>query len=128
MELIAVLKRDCETCQMVEPVLAALREAAPLTLYSQDDPTFPDGLGGARDDTALEQSWRFKIDTVPTLIRMEDGDEVARTEGWDRAEWERVSGVSGFDDSLPAFKPGCGSRTARRPTRSARRARSTTGS
>ena len=112
MELIAVLKRDCETCQMVEPVLAALREATSLTLYSQDDPTFPRRAGGrARDDTALEQSWRFKIDTVPTLIRIEDGDEVARTEGWDRAEWERVSGISGFDANLPAFKPGCGSRS-----------------
>ena len=53
----------------VKPVLAALQDAASLTLYSQDDPAFPESLGGARDDTALETSWRHRIDTVPTLIR-----------------------------------------------------------
>jgi len=111
MELVAVLKRDCETCQLVVPVLATLREAAALTLYSQDDPAFPEALGGARDDTALEQSWRCGIEIVPTLIRMEDGREAARIEGWDRAEWERVSGIAGLGARLPAFKPGCGSRS-----------------
>ena len=60
MELVAVVKRDCETCQLVEPVLAELRNAGSLTLYSQDDPDFPESLGGARDDTALEQSWRLE--------------------------------------------------------------------
>ena len=55
MEFLVVLKRDCETCQLVEPVLAELRGEFPLTLYSQDDPTFPKGLGGALDDTSLEK-------------------------------------------------------------------------
>lgn len=111
MELVAVVKRDCETCQLVEPVLAALRNAGSLTLYSQDDPDFPESLGGARDDTALEQSWRLNIETVPTLIRFDGGAEAGRIEGWDRAEWERVSGMTGLGDALPAFQPGCGSRS-----------------
>jgi hypothetical protein len=28
--------------------------------------------------------------------------------GWDRAEWERVTGATRLGDSLPAFRPGCG--------------------
>lgn len=111
MELVVVLKRDCETCRMVEPVLVALKARVPLTLFAQDDPAFPESLGGARDDTALEESWRRRIEIVPTLIRVEDGKEVARTEGWDRGEWERVSGLEMPGDGLPDFKPGCGSRS-----------------
>ena len=111
MVLIAIVKRDCETCQMIAPVLAALQSTTDLTIYSQDDPTFPPQTGGARDDTSLEQSWRFNIDTVPTLIRLENGTEVTRTEGWDRADWERVSNISAPNLGLPDFRPGCGSRS-----------------
>jgi len=107
--LVAIVKRDCPTCELVVPALAALRERLPLTLYSQDDPAFPEALGGAEDDTALERSWRFAVETVPTLIRLEEGAEVARTEGWDRAAWERIAGVGGLAPELPAFRPGCGS-------------------
>lgn len=111
MEFLAVVKRDCETCKLVEPVLAALRDAHDLTLYSQDDPAFPELLGGAEDDRALEQSWRLHVETVPTLLRLEDGAEVARTEGWDRTEWARVTGMANIGVGLPPFQPGCGSRT-----------------
>ena len=58
MELIAVVKRDCETCQLVVPVLSALASQTDLTVYSQDDPDFPEEIGGAGDDTALEHSYR----------------------------------------------------------------------
>ena len=111
MEFLAVVKRDCETCKLVEPVLAELRDAHGLTLYSQDDPSFPELLGGAEDDRALEQSWRLRVETVPTLVRLEDGAEVSRTEGWDRTEWARVTGMSNIGVGLPPFQPGCGSRT-----------------
>ncbi len=111
MELVAVLKRECETCQLVEPVLAQIRARVPLALYSQDDPAFPEALGGATDDTALERSWQLKIETVPTLIRFEAGREIARVAGWDRGEWERVAQLPALGAGLPAFQPGCGSRT-----------------
>ena len=75
MELVAVVKRECETCKLVEPVLAQIHARAPLALYSQDDPAFPESLGGATDDTALERSWQLKVETVPTLIRFEAGRE-----------------------------------------------------
>ena len=111
MELVAVVKRECETCRLVEPVLAQIRSRSPLALYSQDDPTFPEKLGGATDDTALERSWQLRIETVPTLIRFENEREVARIVGWDRQEWERVAQQAGLGPGLPAFQPGCGSRT-----------------
>jgi hypothetical protein len=111
MEFLVVVKRDCETCQLLEPVLAAMADAHSLTLYSQDDPTFPESLGGAQDDQSLEQSWRHKVETVPTLLAIENGEEVARTEGWDREEWVQITGMATLGENLPAFRPGCGSRT-----------------
>ena len=111
MEFLVLLKRDCETCRMVEPVLAHLRRHLELTLYSQDDPAFPETAGGSRDDSALEESWRRKVEIVPTLIRLEDGVETARTEGWNRVDWERVIGVDNLGPDLPAHRPGCGSRS-----------------
>jgi hypothetical protein len=39
---------------------------------------------------------------------MENGRETARTVGWNRAEWEAISGVSDLGDGLMDSKPGCG--------------------
>ena len=111
MEFLAVVKRDCETCKLVEPVLAELRDAYALKLYSQDDPAFPELLGGAEDDRALEQSWRLRVEIVPTLVQLKDGVEASRAEGWDRTEWARVTGIPNIGVGLPPFQPGCGSRT-----------------
>lgn len=111
--LIAVVKRDCPTCALVAPVLATLAgEGGPgLTVWSQDDPTFPEGVGGVVDDTDLERSWHLGVDTVPTLVRVEGGEEVARTVGWSRERWEELTGVTGLGDDLPDHRPGCGSLT-----------------
>jgi len=111
MQLVAVVKRDCETCVMVAPVLSSLGQLSTLTVYSQDDPAFPEAVGGASDDTSLERSYRLGITTVPTLIRYENNTEIARTEGWDRADWQRVTDIDFLGDDLPAFRPGCGSMT-----------------
>ena len=108
--LIAVVKTDCPTCHLVVPVLRQLAGARTLMIYTQDDPTFPEGLAPI-DDTSLEQSYRREIEIVPTLIRFDDDREVARTYGWDRREWERVSGVSSLGAGLPDLRPGCGSKT-----------------
>jgi hypothetical protein len=111
MRLVAVVKKECETCKLVEPVLAQIRARAPLSLYSQDDPSFPESLGGALDDTALDRSWKLRIETVPTLIRFDGDTEVERIVGWDRKAWERVAQQDGLGLGLPAFQPGCGSLT-----------------
>jgi hypothetical protein len=109
--LVAVVKRACPTCALVEPVLRELADAGvALTIYSQDDPGFPAGLG-ARDDRDLEASYRLQVETVPTLARVAAGRVVDRTEGWDRRAWRRVAGRDGLGAALPPFRPGCGSRS-----------------
>jgi hypothetical protein len=107
--LVAVIKRDCPTCTLVVPVLERLAKVGgPLVVYVQDDPSFVPGLSPI-DDTDLTVSWHHQIETVPTLLRVEAGREVARTVGWSRGEWERLTGLEGLGPGLPAFRPGCGS-------------------
>ena len=108
--LLIFAKRECETCIMVEPVLGELARAEqPVVVLTQDDPSFPAILPPI-DDTALEHSFRFDVEAVPTVIRLENGKEVARTFGWNRSEWERVSGVEG---TWARACPRCGPAAAR---------------
>lgn len=107
--LVAVVKRDCPTCVLVVPVLAQVAAAGQLTVYSQDDPAFPEELGGGLDDTDLSLSWRLDLDTVPTLLRFDDGEEVGRIVGWSRPEWEAFTAVDQLGPDLPEWRPGCGS-------------------
>jgi hypothetical protein len=108
--LIAVVKRDCPTCVLAAPVLGELARARGLQVYTQDDPGFPETVPQPIDDTGLDISHHLKIEVVPTLIRLENGREVARTFGWDRGEWERLSGLAGLGRDLPESRPGCGAR------------------
>jgi hypothetical protein len=98
--LVAVVKRDCPTCVLVEPVLRQLGAA----VWCQDDAGWFD-----HDDTELELSYRLGIETVPTLMRVEDGEETARVVGWSREQWEGLTGVDGLGADLPEHRPGCGS-------------------
>ena len=107
-ELVAIVKRDCPTCALVAPVLREILRRGDLKIYTQDDPSFPEGIDGVADDTSLDASYRLGVEIVPTLVRFENGVEIDRTHGWDRAAWERVVGADGLGWKLPAFKPGCG--------------------
>ena len=107
-QLVAVVKEECETCQLVTPALARLQEAQGLVIYSQDNPAFPAGLK-VNDDRELAYSWRQRIETVPTLI-IGKGKGEQRLEGWAKQEWEAATGET-FGKELPAFRPGCGSMT-----------------
>ena len=110
--LVAVVKRDCPTCATVEPVLGQLARALGerLTVYSQDDPAFPAGVPGVVDDRDLDVSWHLDLTTVPTLLQVEGGVEKERIVGWERAQWEAFTGVSGLGPGLPDYRPGCGSK------------------
>ena len=104
--LIVVAKRECPTCVLVEPLLRQLANGGPpLTVYSQDDPTFPEDLPGVIDDRELAESFRHGIEIVPTLIRFENGKEVARAIGWNTEEWRQVTGVDTLGIGLPANRP-----------------------
>lgn len=105
--LVAVVKSDCPTCITVAPVLEGLAAQAGLTVVSQDQ-AYP---LEAVDDSDMDISWRLGIETVPTLLLMKGGEEVARTVGWDRRQWEQLTGRAGLGPGLPEQRPGCGSRT-----------------
>ncbi|MFT6290545.1 MAG: hypothetical protein ACJAR2_001136 [Ilumatobacter sp.] len=106
--IVIVVKRDCETCQMVVPVLQQLAGAVEMHVYTQDDPDFP-ADPAAISDADLAVSWFHNIETVPTVIRVEDGYEVERTVGWLRTAWEELTGENDLGDGLPPMRPGCGS-------------------
>ena len=107
--LVAIVKRDCETCVMTVPVLAELAKAGSLTVITQDDPAFPEGVPHGHDAT-LDVSHMLKIEVVPTLMRREGGIETARTFGWNKAEWCSIAGVDGLGGGLPEMRPGCGAK------------------
>ncbi|MEN9313760.1 MAG: hypothetical protein RIS35_153 [Pseudomonadota bacterium] len=110
--LIVVAKRECPTCVLVEPLLHELSDGPlPLQVLSQDDPAYAEGVPGASHDATLEQSWRLRVEFVPTLIRVEGGREVERTYGWHREDWRRITGNPSLGEALPEMRPGCGSMT-----------------
>ncbi len=113
--IVAVVKRDCPTCELVEPVLVELCDALALArVVTQDDPDFPD-LGPAAHpvpvvhDDDLAVSWHWDVETVPTLLRIRDGEEVERIVGWDRARWVAFAELPDLGEGLPDWRPGCGS-------------------
>ncbi len=102
--LVVFVKRECECCRMVAPLLSEF----PVAVYTQDDPAFP-GSVEATHDADLSMSWYHEIETVPTLIRVIDGVEVERTVGWLRSDWQRLVGDEALGADLPVMRPGCGS-------------------
>ncbi len=109
--LAVVVRSDCPTCRLIVPVLAQLAEGgASLTILTQDGPGFPPGLS-CIDDSSLDLSFALGIDTVPTVVRLAGGREVARAAGWSRDEWEKVCSSTGLGPGLPGYRPGCGSLT-----------------
>ncbi len=107
--LVAVVKRDCPTCELVAPVLASLADRGDLVAYTQDDPGFPADADWVRDDTSLAVSWHNDIETVPTLIRVVGGTESERIVGWSAEQWRSFVGDDSLGAGLPDFRPGCGS-------------------
>src|SRR5436853_5551551 len=93
MALVAVVKKDCPTCQLVEPVLERLAAETDIVVYREDD------------DEGLRASLALAVETVPTLI---DGEK--RIVGWKRDVWETFTGIGGLGEGLPDYAPGCGAR------------------
>ena len=107
--IVAIVKRECATCVMVDPLFAHITaNGAPLTVYTQDDPTFPASVAAVHD-ADLSVSWHYDIETVPTLLRIENGVEVDRTFGWSKDAWQKFTGIADLGADLPVMRPGCGS-------------------
>lgn len=109
---VVVTKRDCPTCQLIEPALAELAAAADVKIFNQDGPGFPAvAAADVVDDRELDGSWALDVEIVPTLVSYRGDEEVGRTEGWERAAWRELTGLSALGEALPDFRPGCGSLT-----------------
>ena len=109
-----MVHKDCPTCVLVAPVLVAMAERVGITVVTQDDPDFPDFPQAAPwviHDSDLAMSWHNRIETVPTLLRVDNGSETDRIVGWSRRQWEEFSGLDDLGTGLPDFRPGCGSRS-----------------
>ena len=121
-ELLALVKHDCETCELLVPALdAAALAGAPLRVLSQSDPRDTEawahrlGLGRTPgDDAALEVSARFDPEAVPAVLLLDGGQERGRVEGLHRERLQELFASAGATlpaEGLPAVKPGCASRT-----------------
>ena len=105
--LVAVVKKDCPTCQLVEPVLDEVRSHRPVLVLTQDDPAFP-ASGDPVHDADLVLSHRLGIEIVPTLLVRDGGSTTATAIGWNRDQWQKVSGLDGLGTDLPPSRLGCG--------------------
>ena len=107
---VAFVKKDCPTCELIVPVLEQLTESQVLrTIFTQDDPSFPN-LPITSDDTSLEVSFLHEIETVPTLLKVQDGAEVDRTVGWSHETWKAFLGIDDLGpENIRPYSPGCGS-------------------
>ena len=63
--LLAIVKRDCPTCELVAPVVAQLAADQGLQVCSQDDPGFPEAVDKVGDDRELDLSHRLNTEIVP---------------------------------------------------------------
>lgn len=105
--LVVFAKRACETCVLIENEMRrAASEVRGFRIVSQDDPGFPADVAGVVHDRDLDLSWLNQIESMPTLIHFRDGREVERVVGWDRAGWQRLTGIAGLGAHLPVLRPG----------------------
>ena len=120
-ELLALVRHDCETCQLVLPALdESLRAGGALRVLSQSTRDQTDGLTARLAlspidlDENLAYSERFDPDALPALILLENNGELDRVEGFDRTRFEELARSAGMDfdfGELPALQAGCASRT-----------------
>ena len=105
------VKKSCPTCELIEPVVKKLSELLGnrLSIYVQDDMSFLKEIEQRCNDIGLEQSYRQKVEIVPTLIRHDEKEQ--RIVGWDKQQWQEFTGISELGAQLIDFKPGCGSLT-----------------
>lgn len=129
--LICFVKEDCETCNTAAPVLEALHKAygsqvhVLLIAQSGDANTvFAERHSLSMpvlDDSACKASFEWDIESVPSLFWLDaDNTVLSKFEGFIRTDWETLASdmstktslpAAQIDwESLPAWRPGCGSK------------------
>ncbi|MFK7751783.1 MAG: TlpA family protein disulfide reductase [Sedimentitalea sp.] len=129
--LICFVKEDCETCKTAAPVLEALHRAyggaVDVLLVAQSgaaNATFAqtyDLSMPVLDDHSCKTAFEWDIESVPSVFFIDDaGQTLMQFEGFVRADWQALSEdmstravrpKAQIDwDSLPEWRPGCGSK------------------
>lgn len=129
--LVVFVKEDCETCNTAAPVIEAFHKAYGdrLRVLVPAQSGAGNAVFSARhaltvpvlDDTACQASFDWDIEIVPSVFWLDASGAVkTHFEGFVRAEWEGLNTdiaaslgkpAAQVDwDSLPAWRPGCGSR------------------
>ena len=122
MEVIALVKHDCETCATLAPALeAAAIAGAPVRMVSQSNEAetraFAERVGLTTVpelDQGLALSERLDPEAVPAVVLLEGDEEQDRVEGLHRARLEALFAAAGATlprDGLPEIQPGCTSIT-----------------
>ncbi|MEP6870583.1 MAG: TlpA family protein disulfide reductase [Anaerolineaceae bacterium] len=130
--LLCFVKEDCPTCLLSMPLIAAawdsFGDSVDVWAIGQD----ADGNarlverfamdGPMLDDSKLHVSYRYDLDTVPTVILADaEGNEMERFVGFGKADWqalfERLLTITLSSAPLvnwstyPEMRPGCGSKS-----------------
>ncbi|KIN65657.1 Thiol-disulfide oxidoreductase domain protein [Sulfitobacter noctilucae] len=129
--LICFVKEDCETCNTAAPVLDAFNKAygseIDVLLIAQsgdENATFAARHSLSMpvlDDTSCKIAFAWDIESVPSVFWTDAKGQAKTTfEGFIRADWEALSAdisdqtgqpAAQIDwESLPAWRPGCGSK------------------
>ena len=128
--LICFVKEDCDTCNTAAPVLEALHRAhggIDVMLVAQSgaaNATFGERHALSMpvlDDSTCKTAFEWNIESVPSVFWIDEaGQIVTQFEGFVRADWEAlaadISKATGDPivqvdwNSLPAWRPGCGSK------------------
>jgi hypothetical protein len=130
--LLCFIKEDCPTCRLSMPLIEeahrAFGEVIDVWAIGQD------AEGNAKlvadfgltvpmlDDSTLQVSYRYDLDTVPTIILAdEEGAEVERFVGFGKADWQqlyqRLISIALAPPPVvdwaayPESRPGCGSKS-----------------
>lgn len=128
--IICFIKEDCPTCKEVMPVLDAFyqrfSQQMPMHIIGQTQEgnaalakAYQPGFS-ILDDSALQVSFAADIETVPTLLVLDQAGQIASTlVGFVKDEWQQLASSLSADaslvgvdldwTSLPDWRPGCGS-------------------
>ena len=130
--LLCFVKADCPTCNLMMPLLEAAYGAFgdKIGVWAIGQEAKGNAILVARhalsmpmlDDTALRVSFKYQIETVPTVILASaDGEQQIKRIGFRKDEWQSLFVHLSHQTQLPApeidlgsypeWRPGCGSRS-----------------
>lgn len=131
-ELLCFVKEDCPTCVLSMPLIQAANEAfgEAIDVWAIGQDTEGNAKLVERfgltvpmlDDSALGVSFRYDLDTVPTIILADgDGEAIEQFVGFGRADWQALfqrlitttlAPAPVVDwAAYPESRPGCGSKS-----------------